>query len=75
VNISTIIRAWKDQEYRLGLTAEERSLLPDNPAGLLELNEAELAQIAGGGRKKRRRRRKKGSGSGSGGGSRSRSGS
>ena len=30
-----IIRAWKDEEYRLSLTEEQRALLPDNPAGTL----------------------------------------
>jgi mersacidin/lichenicidin family type 2 lantibiotic len=64
MNITTIIRAWKDQEYRQGLTDEERVLLPEHPAGLLELDDADLAQVAGG-RKKRR-------GSRSGGRSRSR---
>jgi mersacidin/lichenicidin family type 2 lantibiotic len=65
MNIATVVRAWKDREYRLGLTDEERALLPENPAGLLELDDADLAQVAGG-------RKKKGSNSG-GGRSRSRS--
>jgi mersacidin/lichenicidin family type 2 lantibiotic len=43
------IRAWKDEEYRMSLTEEQRSLLPDNPAGLVELSDAELESIAGGG--------------------------
>ena len=48
-----IIRAWKDEEYRLSLTEEQRALLPDSPAGLMELSDAELASIVGGsGRKK-----------------------
>jgi mersacidin/lichenicidin family type 2 lantibiotic len=42
-----IIRAWKDAEYRQSLTAEQRAALPDNPAGLAELSEEELAQVAG----------------------------
>jgi mersacidin/lichenicidin family type 2 lantibiotic len=56
MNITTIIQAWKDPDFRPGLTAEERSLLPENPAGLLELDEADLAQVAGGRRKRRRSR-------------------
>jgi mersacidin/lichenicidin family type 2 lantibiotic len=32
-----IIRAWKDEEYRSSLSDAERALLPDNPAGLIEL--------------------------------------
>jgi mersacidin/lichenicidin family type 2 lantibiotic len=37
-----VIRAWKDEEYRNSLSAEERAALPENPAGLVELTEAEL---------------------------------
>jgi mersacidin/lichenicidin family type 2 lantibiotic len=44
-----IIRAWKDEEYRLSLSDEERSLLPDNPAGPMELSDDELDLIIGGG--------------------------
>ena len=43
-----IIRAWKDEEYRLSLTEEQRALLPDNPAGLLELSDADLENVQGG---------------------------
>ena len=43
-----IIRAWKDEEYRLSLTEEQRALLPDNPAGLLELSDADLESVQGG---------------------------
>jgi mersacidin/lichenicidin family type 2 lantibiotic len=43
-----IIRAWKDEEYRMSLTEEQRALLPDNPAGLLELSEADLESVEGG---------------------------
>jgi mersacidin/lichenicidin family type 2 lantibiotic len=46
-----IIRAWKDKEYRMSLTEEQRSLLPDNPAGLagMELSDDILENIVGGG--------------------------
>ncbi len=44
-----IIRAWKDEEYRLSLTEEQQALLPDNPAGLMELSYAELESIVVGG--------------------------
>ena len=44
-----IIRAWKDEEYRLSLTEEQRSLLPDNPAGLMELSEGDLGNVIGSG--------------------------
>jgi mersacidin/lichenicidin family type 2 lantibiotic len=43
-----IIRAWKDPEYRLSLNESERALLPDHPAGLIELTDAELDGVAGG---------------------------
>ena len=43
-----IIRAWKDEEYRMSLSDEERSLLPDNPAGPMELSDADLESIVGG---------------------------
>ena len=43
-----IIRAWKDEEYRLSLSAEQRALLPAHPAGLIELTDAELGAAAGG---------------------------
>jgi mersacidin/lichenicidin family type 2 lantibiotic len=43
-----IIRAWKDEEYRLSLTPEQLAALPVNPAGQMELVEAELEEVAGG---------------------------
>jgi mersacidin/lichenicidin family type 2 lantibiotic len=45
---TSIIRAWKDREYRESLREAERALLPGNPAGLIELTEAELKAAAGG---------------------------
>jgi mersacidin/lichenicidin family type 2 lantibiotic len=42
-----IVRAWKDEAYRSSLSAEEQAMLPENPAGVLELNEAELQTICG----------------------------
>jgi len=46
----TIVRAWKDPEFRAGLTSEERSALPESPAGeaFTELDEQELADAVGG---------------------------
>lgn len=43
-----IIRAWKDDDYRLSLSDEQRALLPENPAGALELTDDELSGIVGG---------------------------
>jgi mersacidin/lichenicidin family type 2 lantibiotic len=44
----SIIRAWKDEEYRLSLTEAERALLPAHPAGAVELTAAELGAVQGG---------------------------
>ena len=43
-----IIRAWKDPEYRKSLTEEQRSQLPENPAGMIELPDEEMEKIQGG---------------------------
>jgi len=43
-----IIRAWKDEAYRLSLSAAEQALVPDNPAGRIELTDTELDAVAGG---------------------------
>ncbi|HEU4388626.1 MAG TPA: mersacidin/lichenicidin family type 2 lantibiotic [Blastocatellia bacterium] len=43
-----IIRAWKDEEYRLGLSDARQSTLPQNPAGLIELNDDDLGDVSGG---------------------------
>ena len=42
-----VIRAWKDDTYRNTLTAEQLAMLPANPAGAIELTEAELASVDG----------------------------
>ncbi|MEA5581880.1 mersacidin/lichenicidin family type 2 lantibiotic [Nodularia harveyana UHCC-0300] len=43
-----IIRAWKDEEYRNSLSEEQRSQLPENPAGLIELPDEESDALSGG---------------------------
>jgi mersacidin/lichenicidin family type 2 lantibiotic len=47
----TIVRAWKDPEFRASLTSEERASLPECPAGpaFTELNESDLEDAVGGG--------------------------
>ena len=47
----TIVRAWKDPQFRAGLTSEERSALPECPAGtaFTDLCDQELADAVGGG--------------------------
>jgi mersacidin/lichenicidin family type 2 lantibiotic len=48
MNTVDIIRAWKDEAYRESLTEAERAALPAHPAGMLELNDADLANANGG---------------------------
>jgi mersacidin/lichenicidin family type 2 lantibiotic len=43
-----IIRAWKDEAYRNSLSDAERASLPENPAGVLELADTDLADVNGG---------------------------
>ena len=43
-----IIRAWKDEDYRLSLSEAERALLPAHPAGFIELAGAEIDDVGGG---------------------------
>ena len=45
--MSNPIRAWKDEAYRQSLSVEEQSVLPANPAGEIELTEAELEALSG----------------------------
>jgi mersacidin/lichenicidin family type 2 lantibiotic len=43
-----IIRAWKDEEYRCSLSESERAVLPQDPAGVIELSDSELRAADGG---------------------------
>lgn len=43
-----IIRAWKDKDYRDSLSEVEKTMLPKNPADVVELKDSELESIAGG---------------------------
>ena len=45
--MSDIVRAWKDETYHRGLSTEERAMLPANPAGEIELTDAQLAAVYG----------------------------
>jgi mersacidin/lichenicidin family type 2 lantibiotic len=42
-----IIRAWKDRAYRQSLSSEQQALLPEHPAGEIELSEGDLDQVQG----------------------------
>jgi mersacidin/lichenicidin family type 2 lantibiotic len=44
-----IIRAWKDEDYRSGLTDAQRALSPAHPAGLIELNDEQMKSVLGAG--------------------------
>jgi mersacidin/lichenicidin family type 2 lantibiotic len=48
MNKEDIIRAWKDKKYRQSLNPQEQALLPENPAGRIDLSEQELDQVNGG---------------------------
>lgn len=50
INISDIdvIRAWKDEEYRSSLTEAQRTQLPENPAGLVDLTDEDITGVGGG---------------------------
>jgi len=48
MNPIDIIRAWKDEHYRRALDPEALASLPPNPAGAVELGDAELSAVAGG---------------------------
>lgn len=43
-----IIRAWKDQDYRNSLNADQLASLPANPVGLIELTDEDLGRASGG---------------------------
>jgi mersacidin/lichenicidin family type 2 lantibiotic len=43
-----IVRAWKDEEYRLSLSDVELSSLPASPVGEIELTDADLEAVYGG---------------------------
>ena len=42
------IRAWKDEEYFLSLTEEQRAALPANPAALIDISDNDLRSVFGG---------------------------
>jgi len=50
MNATSIVRAWKDPEYRARLSSEQRLALPENPSGrpMTELGEGELEAAVGG---------------------------
>lgn len=43
-----VTRAWKDEEYFNNLSDEQRSALPANPAGVVDLRDEQLDVVVGG---------------------------
>jgi mersacidin/lichenicidin family type 2 lantibiotic len=43
-----IVKAWKDEKFRESLDAGDQALLPENPAGFIDLTDAELESVNGG---------------------------
>jgi len=43
-----VVRAWKDEEYCESLSDTQRASLPVNPAGVIELTDAQLSAAGGG---------------------------
>lgn len=43
-----VIRAWKDADFRAELNEAEFALLPQNPAGLVQLTDEALEVVVGG---------------------------
>jgi mersacidin/lichenicidin family type 2 lantibiotic len=50
MNTETIIRAWKDPEFRASLSPAQRQALPECPSGrpLTDLEEDDLVDVVGG---------------------------
>jgi mersacidin/lichenicidin family type 2 lantibiotic len=48
MSIGTIIRAWKDEDFRATLNEAQRKLLPESPAGDIQLSDADLRGVVGG---------------------------
>lgn len=45
---TNVVLAWKDAEYRMSLSPDQLAEVPAHPAGMVELSDAELSQVAGG---------------------------
>jgi mersacidin/lichenicidin family type 2 lantibiotic len=43
-----VVRAWKNEGYRLSLSPEQRAALPPHPAGVIELEEMQLDDVSAG---------------------------
>jgi mersacidin/lichenicidin family type 2 lantibiotic len=45
-DIEIIIRSWKDDEYRMSLSADEQQKLPENPASVVGVSDTVLNNAA-----------------------------
>jgi mersacidin/lichenicidin family type 2 lantibiotic len=45
-----VVRAWRDPQYRRGLSGAELAMLPRHPAGSVEISERALSESSGAGR-------------------------
>ena len=43
-----IVEAWRNEEYYLSLSAEERAGIPEHPSGLVDIEDDVLKTITGG---------------------------
>ena len=43
-----VIKAWKSERYRMSLSETERARVPAHPAGLVDLTDEDLGEVAGG---------------------------
>ena len=44
MDLQDVIRGWKDEEFRMSLGSDKQGLLPENPAGSIELGREQLGQ-------------------------------
>lgn len=49
LNVVDTVRAWKDEMYRNSLSSDVQATLPESPVGTLELSDADLEDVNGGG--------------------------
>jgi mersacidin/lichenicidin family type 2 lantibiotic len=47
MNTEQIVKSWKDEDYVHELSAAEQALLPESPAGLMELSDEDLLGVNG----------------------------
>jgi mersacidin/lichenicidin family type 2 lantibiotic len=42
-----IVRAWRDEDYRLSLSDQDRAVLPESPVGVIDLSDLDLEGAVG----------------------------